>query len=291
MRDHTVNQQAERTHEPSPRASSALPRDALGLGLRPSHYGYLFEHWPSLDYLEVISENFLGDAPLPRQQLERASGRYPIVLHGVGLNLLGHAPLDEAYLDRLCRLADRVDAPFVTDHLCWTGAHGLCHHDLLPLPYVEDLAALATERAAYVQRRLGRPFGIENLSSYMEFRASTMSEWEFYASVVRRSGTWFMLDINNIYVSSQNHGFDPRTYLDAIDFSRVLQVHLAGHTRDASGALVDTHDRPVCDEVWQLYAEAWRKGGPFPTLLEWDAASPPVPELLLELERARQVRV
>jgi uncharacterized protein (UPF0276 family) len=263
----------------------ALARDALGLGLRPAHYGYLLEHWPALDYLEIISENFFTEAAPPAHNLERVSGRYPIVLHGVGLNLLGHAPLDEAYLERLCRLADRVDAPFVTDHLCWTGAHGLSHHDLLPVPHVPELVELAAERAAYVQRRLGRPFGIENLSSYVAFRASTMSEWEFYASVVRESGSWFMLDINNVYVSSKNHGFDPLEYLTVIDFSRVLQVHLAGHTREPSGMLVDTHDQPVCDEVWQLYRAAWQMGGPFPTLLEWS-----VPELLRELERATQVR-
>jgi uncharacterized protein (UPF0276 family) len=250
----------------------------------------LFEHWPALDYLEIISENFLTEAAPPAHNLERVSGRYPIVLHGVGLNLLGHAPLDEAYLERLCRLADRVDAPFVTDHLCWTGAHGLSHHDLLPVPHVPELVELAAERAAYVQRRLGRPFGIENLSSYVAFRASTMSEWEFYASVVRESGSWFMLDINNVYVSSKNHGFDPLEYLTVIDFSRVLQVHLAGHTREPSGMLVDTHDQPVCDEVWQLYRAAWQMGGPFPTLLEWDASVPSVPELLRELERATQVR-
>jgi uncharacterized protein (UPF0276 family) len=270
--------------------TGGLRRDALGLGLRPAHYGHLFAHWPALDYLEILSENFLGEAPGPLRNLDRARARYPVVLHGVGLNLLGHAPLDEAYLDRLCRLADRVEAPFVTDHLCWTGAHGMCHHDLLPTPYVPALVELAAERAAYVQARLGRPFGLENLSSYVSFAASTMSEHEFYAAVVREAGCWFMLDLNNVYVSSQNHGFAAREYLAAIDFTRVLQVHLAGHTREPSGTLVDTHDEPVCDEVWSLYAETWRRAGPFPTLLEWDAAIPSVPELLAELERARQVR-
>ncbi|HVW24658.1 MAG TPA: DUF692 domain-containing protein [Polyangiaceae bacterium] len=271
-------------------AGRSLARDALGLGLRIPHYEYLFEHWPDLGYFEIISENFLGDALPPRRNLERVVGRYPVVLHGVGLSLLGHAPLDEAYIDAVCRLADHVDAPFVTDHLCWTGAHGVTHHDLLPTPYTADLVEFAAERARYVQQRLGRPFGLENLSSYVEFAQSTMTEWEFYSTVVREAGCWFMLDVNNIYVSSENHGFDPKTYVDAIDFSRVLQVHLAGHTREPNGTIVDTHDHPVCDAVFDLYRHAWNRGGPFPTLLEWDDAIPPMPEALAELDKARAVR-
>jgi hypothetical protein len=268
----------------------ALPRDALGLGLRLSHYPYLFEHWPEVGYFEIISENFLGESQGPRDKLERLRGRYPVVLHGVGLNLLGHAPLDEAYLDALCRLADHVDAPFVSDHLCWTGAHGMSHHDLLPAPYTADLVDLAAERAHEVQQRLGRPFGLENLSSYVEFKASTMTEWEFYTAVVREAGCSFMLDVNNIYVSSVNHGFDPEAYLGAIDFSRVLQLHLAGYSREPNGTLVDTHDHPVSDAVWALYRQAWQMGGPFPTLLEWDARIPPMPDVLAELDKASQVR-
>lgn len=271
-------------------AGRRIEPDALGLGLRPSYYPHLFEHWPAVGYFEIISENFMGDALPPRDKLARVCARYPVVLHGVGLNLLGEAPLDQAYLDRLCRLADLVDAAFVTDHLCWTGAHNVSHHDLLPAPYTDDLASLAAERAHAVQRRLGRPFGIENLSTYVEFARSTMTEWEFYTSVIRASGCWAMLDINNLYVSSQNHGFDPQTYLRAVDFSRVLQVHLAGPSREPDGLLIDTHDHPVLGDVWNLYAEAWRLGGPFPTLLEWDERIPPMAEVLAELEQARRVR-
>jgi uncharacterized protein (UPF0276 family) len=227
---------------------------------------------------------------MPRARLERVRARYPVVLHGVGLNLLGCAPLDDRYLDSLSRLADAVDAPFVSDHLCWTGAHGVSHHDLLPAPYVPELVELAAERAYEVQRRLGRPFAIENLSSYVELRSSTLSEWEFYTAVVRESGCWSLFDINNVYVSSQNHGFDADTYLAAIDFSRVLEVHLAGHTREPNGTLVDTHDQLVANPVWALYARAWRMGGPFPTLIEWDAHIPPLPELLVELGKAREAR-
>jgi uncharacterized protein len=267
-----------------------LKRDALGLGLRLPHYAHVFEHWPEVGYFEVISENFLDARGRPRQSLARIRQRYPTVLHGVGLNLLGAEPLDERYLDALVRLADDVDAPFVTDHLCWTGSRGANHHDLLPVPFVPELVEFAAERAAYVQKRLDRPFGLENLSSYVSFRRSTLREWEFYKSVVASAGCWFMFDVNNVYVSSQNDGFDPLEYIRAIDYGRVLQVHLAGHSRNPDGTLVDTHDKPVCDAVWALYAEAWRLGGPFPTLLEWDDEIPPMPEALAELERARSVR-
>lgn len=266
-----------------------LSRDALGLGLRTRHYRELGEPWPALDYFEIISENFLTDAPGPRYQLDRVRERYPIVLHGVGLNLLGPAPPSADYLDRVAALAELVDAPFVSDHLCWTGAHGVSHHDLLPVPHVPELVELAAERARLVQQHLGRPFGLENLSSYLEFGDSSLPEWEFYAGVVERAGCWFMLDINNIYVSSQNHRFSPADYLARIDFSRVLQVHVAGHTREPSGLLIDTHDQRVCEPVWQLYARAYRQH-PFPTLLEWDERIPPLGEALAELGLARTVR-
>lgn len=265
-------------------------RDALGLGLRLSHYEHLFAHWPAVDYFEIISENFLGDALPPRKQLARVKQRYPVVLHGVSLNLLGHEALDEAYLDRVKRLADELDAAFVSDHLCWTGAHGVSHHDLLPTPYTPLLVEFAAERAAYVQQRLDRPFGLENLSSYVEFRDSSLSECEFYTQVVQAADCYFMLDINNVYVSSQNHGFDPRTYLSAIDYTRVLQVHLAGHCREPDGSIVDTHDAPVADAVWSLYRETYRAHGPFPTLLEWDEKIPPLPDVIAELHKARSAR-
>lgn len=264
-----------------------LKRNALGLGLRVPHYAHLFEHWPSeVDYFEIISENFLEVGTPARDKLARIRDRYPIVLHGVGLNLLGHAPLDERYLDQLCALAEYVDTPFVTDHLCWTGAHGIVHHDLLPTPYVAELADMAAERARDVQRRLGRPFGLENLSSYVTFPASTMTEWDFYTSVVTAAECSFMLDINNVYVSSVNHRFDAETYLRSIDYDRVLQVHIAGHTRQRDALIIDTHDHPVCAEVWDLYQLAWTLGGGFPTLLEWDDRIPPMPEAIAELKKA-----
>jgi uncharacterized protein (UPF0276 family) len=271
-------------------ARAPLPRDALGVGLRPAFYPELSSEALPLDYFEIISENYLRPDGPPRRALARVAARYPVVLHGVSLNLLGHEPIDAAYVEQVRALAEAVDAGFVTDHLCWTGSQGVSHHDLLPTPYVPELVELAAARAADVQRRLGRPFGLENVSSYVTFGASTMPEWEFHARVVRDAGCWFMLDINNIYVSSQNHGFDARRYIEAIDFSRVLQVHLAGHTRQADGTIVDTHDQPVHDAVWRLYRDAWTLAGPFPTLIEWDAAIPPLGEVLREVESARRVR-
>ncbi|MGD0679029.1 MAG: DUF692 domain-containing protein [Polyangiaceae bacterium] len=278
-----------RSPEVDHRAGGPAPY-ALGVGLRVPHYTHVFEQEPVVDYFEIISDNFLGAALTPRQRLARVCARYPIVLHGVGLNLLGHEPLNEAYLDSLCRLADDVDAPFVTDHLCWTAAEGVAHHDLLPTPYARELVEFAAERAYHVQRRLGRPFGLENLSSYVAFRSSVLTEWEFYSAVVREAGCWSLFDVNNMYVSSQNHGFDPDAYLAAIDFSRVLEVHVAGHTREPDGTLVDTHDHAVAKAVWALYARAWKIGGPFPTLIEWDAHIPAMPELLAELEKAKEAR-
>ena len=266
-----------------------LRRDAVGIGLRAAHYRDFLTGEPEVEYVEVITENFLGPAGVPARVLERVAARCPVVLHGVGLNLLGPDPLDEAYLDSVCRLADRIDAPYVSDHLCWTGAGARSHHDLLPSPFLPELVSRAAERAHHVQRRLGRPFGLENLSSYVAFRESSMTEWAFYASVVREAGCHFMLDVNNIWVSGTNHGFAPQHYLDAIDFTRVLQVHVAGH--DASGPIVvDTHDRTVSESVWQLLVEAWRRGGPFPVLLERDARVPPLPALLAEAQRARSLR-
>lgn len=269
------------------RLERQLPRRALGLGLRPDFYPELYASWPTIDYFEVISENFMGPAALPAEHLARVKERYPLVLHGVGLNLLGADPLNEAYLDELCRLADRVDAPFVSDHLCWTGAQGISHHDLLPSPYTHDLLDFAATRAAYVQKRLGRPFALENLSSYVSFARSEMSEWEFFRRIVEQADVGILLDINNIYVSSQNHGFDPLAYLEAIPFARVQQVHLAGHERQGDGSLIDTHDSCVAEAVWELYREAWLRGGPFPTLLEWDAKIPSLSLLVAELDKAR----
>jgi uncharacterized protein len=268
----------------------SFKRDALGLGLRVEHYPEYFEQRPQLDFVEIITENFLGDSAMPAQNLARIAKDYPIVLHGVSLNLMGSEPIDWDYLDQVKALCERIQAPYFTDHLCWTGSHGQSHHDLLPTPYTQDWLEHAAERAAQIQKYVGLPFGIENLSSYVSFKDSTLDESEFYAGVVEQSGCHYMLDINNVYVSAQNHHFDPLAYLDRVDYSKVLQVHLAGHFRRPDGLIIDTHDHPVCDEVWDLYAYAWRRGGPFPTLLEWDDQIPSLEVALAELNKALAVR-
>lgn len=272
--------------------TASLLRSATGVGYRVAHLPALLaaDAPPEVQYLELISENFLGSAPRPAETLAQLAARFPIVLHGVGLNLLGAEPLDERYLDAVCRLADAVDAPFVSDHLCWTGAAGHAHHDLLPFPYVDALLELAASRACHVQRRLGRPFALENVSSYVTFAASTMSEAEFTTRVVRDAGCLLMLDVNNVVVSSHNHGADPAEWLELVDFSRVCQVHVAGHDRQPDGIWVDTHDRRTSDETLELYAAAWRRGGPFPTLFEWDERIPPLGGVVEELRRLEEVR-
>jgi uncharacterized protein len=265
-----------------------IPPHAIGLGLRVPHYGHIFTEWPEVDFFEIISENFMGDAELPQRNLERILSRYPVVLHGVGLGIASATPLDYNYLRKLKALADLTDAPYVTDHLCWTVAHGIDHHDLLPFPHTEENARYVSERAAIVQDFLGRPFGLENLSSYVAFGNSDMTEWEFYNTVVERAGCHYMLDINNIYVSAVNHGFDAKAYLADIRWPRVLQCHLAGHTQRADGSLLDTHDEAVCEAVWNLYEFAWQKSGGFRTLLERDGKIPHFTEVFAEAQLARK---
>ena len=284
---------------------SSMRRDALGLGLRPQFYRDLLE--PALrqpgqrqlalgqpklgvDFFEVILENYLGKATLPRENLHRVAAAFPIVGHGVSLNLLGSDPIDLDYLSQVKDLVAEFKLPYVTDHLCWTAHRGVTHHDLLPVPYARELIPYAAERARQVQEYLGVPFGIENLSSYIRYARDELPEWEFYRRVVEESGCWYMLDINNVYVSSVNHGFSAAEYLHSVLWDRVLQVHVAGHQARPDGIRHDTHDQPVCDAVWQLYCAAWDHGGPFPTLLEWDANVPPLAVAAMELQKARAYR-
>jgi uncharacterized protein len=267
-----------------------LPKDGLGLGLRPELYAAIDSARPSLDFLEVISENYLEPGSLARERLRRVRKDYQVVLHGVSLNLLGTDALDLEYLSAVKELALELDAPYVTDHLCWTAHRGVQHHDLLPSPCSSELVPYAVERAAFVQDFLGVPFGIENLSSYVTFGASNLDEWEFYCQIAEQADCGLLLDVNNIHVSAKNHGFSAHAYLERIPWQRVLQVHLAGHRILPSGLVHDTHDCAVSPEVWELYATAWRLGGPFPTLLEWDADIPPLGELVSVLDRARAVR-
>jgi uncharacterized protein (UPF0276 family) len=267
-----------------------IARDALGIGLRRPHVDALLSEHAPIGFLEVIAENHLDAGSLPRARLDEIAARYPVVGHGVALNLVGAEPLDLVHLERVRELVRAYGMPWFSDHLCWSASGGHRHHDLLPAPYDPELVPYVAARARFVQDFLGVPFGIENLSSYVAWGRDQMPEWEFYRQVVDASDCWYMLDLNNIYVSSVNHGFDPLAYLASVRWDRVLQVHMAGHLVRPDGLRHDTHDRPVCAEVWALYREAWALGGPFPTLLEWDDQVPPLPEVLAEVAKAASVR-
>jgi uncharacterized protein len=289
------------------RNSKSRSNARFGLGLRPAFYRELWAPADSpeagvldrVDFFEIISENFVGEAAAAPalRMLDWVAAHKPVVLHGVALNILGPDPLDTRLLDGIAALAERVDAAHVTDHLCWSGAHGLCHHDLLPTPYRDDLVAYAANRARTVANHIGRPFGLENLSSYVTFSESTLSEWAFYAAVAREADVGLLLDVNNIAVSAANHGFESADYLDGLapaDYARVLEIHVAGHEpKDPEpGVIVDTHNRPVEVAVWRLLAEAQArivaaKGTPAPVLLEWDDAIPPLAVAVAELDKAR----
>lgn len=260
----------------------------FGLGLRPQHYGEILDGEPRVDWFEIISENYFLRGGQPMRMLDRIRERYPVVMHGVSLSIASTAPLDMDYLGQLKALADRVDPRWVSDHLCWTGVHGVNLHDLLPVPYTEEALNHVCDRIARVQDFLGRRIAIENVSSYIEYAASEMSEWDFVAEMARRADCWLLLDVNNVFVSGENHAFDGHRFIDAIPVDRVVQFHLAGHS-EGNGHLIDTHDQPVCDEVFDLYGEALRRFGPVSTMIERDDNIPPFAELVAELDRARMI--
>jgi hypothetical protein len=240
------------------------------------------------DWFEAISENYLVAGGRPPRALAQVRSFAPVALHGVSLDVGSTDPLDEGYLAALGALAHRIEPAWLSDHLCWTGVGGHRSHDLLPLPCTGEAIAHVAERVRRVQDRLGRRIALENVSSYLGFRADEMPEWEFLAAVAAASDCGILLDVNNVYVSAHNHGFDAVKYLDAIPPSRVFQIHLAGHSEEG-GLLIDTHDHPVRDEVWALYEHAVRRLGPVSTLIEWDDRIPAYEELEAEAERAREV--
>ncbi|MGK5594585.1 MAG: MNIO family bufferin maturase [Parachlamydiaceae bacterium] len=250
-------------------AHPQLPHLGIGIGLRPVHYEYIFDHCPNIDWFEIISENFMVDGGRPLENLEKILDRYPVVQHGVSLTIGSHTPLDFAYLKKLKDLTKKTKTPWVSDHLCWGRAPGAHYHDLLPLPYTKEVIDYVAERARIVQDYLELPFALENLSSYVTFNQDEMPEWEFYSAIVDKAGIYMMLDVNNVYVSSRNHHFDPMAYLSYIPLDKVLQIHLAGHT-DHGDYVLDTHDTYVKDEVWDLYARIYPKTKGVSTLLEWD---------------------
>ncbi|HZU98762.1 MAG TPA: DUF692 domain-containing protein [Planctomycetota bacterium] len=267
-----------------------LPDLGIGVGLRTKHYAHILEKKPRLGWFEIISENYMDSEGRPLSMLEKIGARYPLVMHGVSLSIGSTDPLDKAYLKRLRALADRVEAPWVTDHLCWTGVLGKNTHDLLPLPYTEDALRHVVKRVKVVQDLLERPFGLENPSSYVEFKTSSMSEAEFLARVAEEADCGLLLDVNNVYVSSFNHGFDPKEYLDTIPHERVLQYHLAGHTNHGTH-IIDTHSDHVIDNVWELYAYSVAKSGGRPTLLEWDENIPDFEVVHAEAKKALDYQV
>ncbi len=264
-----------------------LPFLGFGVGLRRPHYGYVLDNRPTMDWFEVISENFMIAGGRPLEVLEQVRERYPIVLHGVSMSLGSTDALNREYLRDLARLTRRFEPAWISDHLCWTGVGGHNLHDLIPLPYTEEALRHVARRIREVQGILERLILIENVSSYMEFTISTLSEWEFLAAVAEEADCGILLDINNIYVSAFNHRFDPLAYIDAIPVNRVAQFHLAGHS-DHGTYLLDTHDHPVCDAVWSLYEYAVRRFGEVSTLIEWDDNIPQFEELAATADEARR---
>lgn len=258
-----------------------------GVGLRSQHYNRVLEGPTSIDWFEVISENFMIKGGRPLQVLDRVRRDYPVVLHGVSLSIGSSDPLDKRYLEALAKLIHRVEPAWVSDHLCWTGVGGHNAHDLLPLPYTEEALLHTVQRVIAVQDFLGRQIALENVSTYLSFAGSTLSEWEFLAELAERADCGILLDVNNIYVSAANHGFDAATYLAGIPRDRVWQIHLAGHT-DHGSHLLDTHSRPVCDPVWSLYRRALQRFGSVASLVEWDEDIPAWEVLEAECERAKR---
>ncbi|MGC1549297.1 MAG: DUF692 domain-containing protein [Rhodanobacter sp.] len=263
-----------------------MPYLGFGLGLRVDHYETLLEEPGNVEWLEIVSENYLIPGGRPLKWLEKFRERFPLVMHGVSMSIGSTDPLDDGYLAQLAALAKHIEPMWVSDHLCWTGVQGVNLHDLMPLPYTEEALAHVVDRVRRVQDILGRRILLENVSSYISFAQSQLTEWEFLAAVAERADCMILLDINNVYVSAHNHSFSALDYLDGIPASRVQQFHLAGHEHGEK-LLIDTHDAPIVDSVWDLYIEAVRRFGKVSTMIERDDHIPPLAELQAELNHAR----
>lgn len=268
--------------------ASHFPFLGYGVGLRVEHYAHVLEKRPAIDWFEVISENFMVRGGNPRRVLDQVREHYPIVMHGVSLSIGSVDPLNTSYLAELATLARQVEPAWISDHLCWGSLHGHYAHDLLPLPYTEETLKHVSERVLQVQDYLRRPLVLENVSSYVTFVESEMAEWEFLTELHRRTSCGLLVDINNIFVSAHNHNFDAQLFLDALPVDAIAQVHLAGH-RSEGNLLLDTHDHPVREEVWQLYRSAIEKWGSVSTLIEWDDQLPEFSRLDEERLHARAV--
>jgi uncharacterized protein len=265
-----------------------FPQLGHGIGLRPPHYAEVIERHPAIDWFEVITENFMVRGGNPRHVVRRVRERYPIALHGVSLSIGSVDPLDEAYLTGLAALAAETEPAWISDHLCWSSFGGHTGHDLWPLPFTEEALAHVVRRVQAVQERLGRRILIENVSSYLELCASTLTEWEFLAELARRADCGLLLDVNNVFVSARNHGFDAGRFLAGLPVDRVKQLHLAGH-QDAGTHLLDTHDHPVSGGVWALYRDAVRRFGAVSTIIERDDHIPPLAEVIAESRQAAAI--
>jgi hypothetical protein len=259
-----------------------------GIGLRPKHFSQVLEQPPAVDWVEATSENYMARGGRPLAVLEKVRRDIPVALHGVSLSIGSTDELNQRYLRELRALVDRIEAALVSDHLCWGSHGGRYAHDLWPLPYTEEALAHVVERVARVQELLDRRIALENVSSYVAYRESRMAEWEFLAQVAERADCGILLDVNNVYVSARNHGFDPAAYLAGIPPERVVQFHLAGHS-DKGRWLLDSHDAAVPEPVWQLYRAAVRRFGPVPTLIEWDDHIPPLEVLVAESRKAASI--
>lgn len=262
-----------------------LPNLGLGVGLRNQHFSYLMNHDPEVDWFEIISENFIDNYGYARNVLKHVSSLRPVVMHGVSLSIGSTDPLDWDYLKKLKALAEFIQPAWISDHLCWTGVAGVNTHDLLPLPLNEESWRHVAERVGQVQNFLERPLVLENPSSYLEFRESNISEWTFLSELANETGCGLLLDVNNVFVSGYNHGFDAEHYIRSMPHDSIVQIHIAGPT-DCGPYLVDTHDQPVPARVWELYKLAQELTGGVSTLLEWDANIPDFPELVAELRKA-----
>lgn len=264
-----------------------FPNLGLGVGLRTAHYPHILRENPAVDWFEIISENYMDSGGRPRHVLEQIAERYPVVMHGVSLSVGSTDPLNFDYLRKLKTLADAVNARWISDHICWTGVAGRNAHDLLPIPFNEQTLSHLVDRVRTIQDFLERPLVLENPSSYVEFASSTMPEWEFVTRLAEDADCGLLLDVNNVFVSSVNHDFDPAEYIRNVPHERVVQFHLAGHT-DCGTHRIDTHDDHVIDPVWELYRLAHRLTGGAATLLEWDANIPAFPVVHAEVLKSKQ---
>jgi uncharacterized protein (UPF0276 family) len=264
------------------------PYLGFGLGLRSPHFQYILENEPAVDWFEVISENFMDSKGWPKHVVQQVAERYPVVMHGVSMSIGSTDPLNIEYLKKLKKLAKELDAKWISDHLCWTGVLGKNTHDLLPLPLTEETLQHVVGRIKTVQDILERPLVLENPSSYLQFQQDTFTEWDFIAQMAEEADCGLLLDVNNVYVSSFNHQFDPMDYIRALPLKRVVQFHLAGHT-NCGTHIIDTHDDEVVKPVWELYEKAIALTGEVSTLLEWDANIPSFNELHAEVLKAKTI--